>query len=287
MNQQPPIIFEAPKAGWRHVLVCTWKQMRRDNLSGLAAGAAYYALLSLFPFLGALVSIYGLIADPISIQQDVDRLYGILPDEAISLVSSWLHTLTQNPPRKFGIGLIVSVLAAAWSLWSATSTVMAAINICYRQEDHRGFIRFGLHALGLSMGLAVFGAIGLALVTIPPLLPGYFPEIKQWSNLVSLARWPALAVFAFAALAILYRYAPAQSPKTWNWISWGATAATGLWLIGSVAFSSYVALIGSYDRTYGSVGAIIVLLAWLYLSAYAVLIGAELNAELERLAEAA
>lgn len=282
MDDDGLIFFRNPKASWRTILICTWKQMRRDNLSGLAAGAAYYALLSIFPALAALVSIYGLIADPYTVQKQVIGLSGVLPQEAVKLVADWLHTLIQGTSGKFGIGLVVGVLAAYWSAWSATGTLMTAVNICYQEEDTRGFLKFTLEALVLSTGLGVVGAVGLGLIAVLPILVSYLPEAHYDAAVILLARWPIMAVMAMVALAVIYRYAPAQGPKKWQWISWGAALATGLWLIGSILFSVYVARLGTYDKTYGSVGAIVVLLFWLYMSAYVALIGAELNAELER-----
>ncbi len=282
MDDDALVLFRNPKASWRTVLICTWKQIRRDNLSGMAAGSAYYALLSIFPALAALVSIYGLVADPYTVQKQIIGLSGVLPQEAVKLVADWLHTLIEGTSDKFSIGLVVGILAAYWSAWSATGTLMTAVNLCYQEEDTRGFFKFTLEALVLSTGLAVVGAVGLGLIAILPVLVSVLPEAKYWSALILLARWPILAVVAMVALAVIYRYAPAQGPKKWQWISWGAALATALWLIGSILFSIYVARLGTYDKTYGSVGAIVVLLFWLYMSAYVVLIGAELNAELER-----
>lgn len=282
MSNDGLVLFKNPKASWRTILICTWRQMRKDNLSGLAAGSAYYALVSIFPSLAALVSIYGLVADPNSVQTQIDALAGVLPREAVKLIADWLQTLIQGTSGKFGIGLIISVLAAAWSAWSATGTLMTAVNICYREEDHRGFLRFSLQALVLSSGLALFGAIGLILIAAPPIILDYLPQAESVKTLISLVRWPILAVLSTTALAVIYRYAPARGPKEWRWISWGASLATALWLTGSIVLSIYVARLGNYDKTYGSVGAVVILLLWLYMSAYVILVGAELNAELER-----
>jgi membrane protein len=260
----------------------TWQRMGKDNLSALAAAAAFYALLSIFPTLTALVSLYGLVADPTMVGRQVATLEGILPPEAVKLVATWLQTLFQGPTAKFGVGLFISVLLALWSAWSATGMLMTAVNICYGDEERRSFIRFNLEALALSAGLALFGVVAIALLAVLPVLLDLLLAPTALHTLISLVRWPILAGLAIVALAIVYRYAPARVPLKWEWVSWGAAIATALWLIGSIAFTFYVSKVGSYDKTYGSLGAVIVLLLWFYLSAYVILIGAELNAEIER-----
>jgi len=269
------------RACWT-ILTRTWQRMSRDNLSGLAAAAAFYALLSIFPTLTALVSLYGLVADRTMVARQVRAMEGILPPEAVSLVATWLKAFVQGPPSRFGVGLIVSLLIALWSAWSATAILMTAIQTCYGEEEQRGFVRFNLHAVGLTVGLALFGIAALALVAVVPAALTLLPVPAAWSNLIALIRWPILAGIVIIALAIVYHYAPHRTQAKWQWVSWGAAVATTLWILGSVAFTIYVSKVGNYDRTYGSLSAVIILLVWLNLSAYIILIGAELNAEIDR-----
>jgi membrane protein len=269
--------------GWWSIVVGTWERIRRDNLSVLAAAAAFYALTSLFPALTALVSIYGLVADRAMVQSEVDTMAGVLPPEAFMLVAGWLKALVEGPATNFGIGLLASLLLATWSVWSATGMLMTAINTCYGDVECRGFVRFNLEALALGATLAVLGAVALALVALLPVLLAALPAPPAWRTVIILVRWPLLAGLAMLGLDIVYRYGPARVAGSWQWISWGAVVATVLWLLGSVGFTEYVARIGSYDRTYGSLGAVIVLLLWFFMSAYVILIGAELNGEMERL----
>ena len=274
--------FRTPHADWWTILKGTWRQMSQDNLSALSAGAAYYALTTLFPALAALVSVYGLVTNPQTLEHQVEGLSGVLPAESLGLVKSWLQDLIKGGTGKFGIGLVIGVFLAWWSAWSATSMLMTAINICYREPERRSFLRFNLEAVVLGAVLALCGAIGLVLIAIPPLAIGYFELTGPWTVALSLARWPILALISVITLALIYRYSPSSRPRRWEWISWGATIATALWLIVSAGFSFYVSKFGNYDRTYGSVGAVVVMLLWMHLSAYVVLLGAELNAELER-----
>ena len=271
--------------GWRTVLARVGNRIVADDLTSLAAASAFYALLSLFPALTALVSIYGLVADPAMVERQVTALAALLPPEALTLVTTWLQTLVAGPPSRFGVGLLVGLLLAFWSAWSSTSMLMTAVNTCYGEAETRGFMRFNRDALVLTGGLALFGLAALSLLAILPvtldllLLPGTGREA------IALMRWPLLIGIVLLALAIVYRYAPARTACKWQWVSWGSIAATTLWVIGSLAFTTYVSAVGSYDRTYGSLGAVIVLLLWFYWTAFVILIGAEINAELERTAK--
>jgi membrane protein len=268
--------------GWRTV-TRVGARIVEDDLTSLAAASAFYALLSLFPALTAIVSIYGLVADPAMVERQVLTLAGILPAEALSLLSTWLQTLVAAPPSRFGIGLLFSMLLAFWAAWSATSMLMTAVNTCYGTAERRAFIRFNRDALVLTAGLALFGLTALALLAVLPAILDFLPLPGTGREAIELMRWPLLIGTVMLALAIVYRYAPDRVARHWQWVSWGATAATTLWVLGSLAFTAYVSTVGSYDKTYGSLGAAIVLLLWLYWTAFVILVGAEINAEVERL----
>jgi membrane protein len=274
--------YESKTASVWAILTATRQHIGKDNLSALAGGAAFQALLTLFPALSAAVSIYGLVADPNMVERQIMTMHGVLPPEAVTLIATWLQALVQGPTEKFGIGLIVSILLALWSMWAASGMLMTAVNVCYGEEETRGFVSFNLRALALGAGLALFGTTALALFVVLPAALALLPLADPWHEMVGLLRWPILAGVAILALAIVYRYAPDRAEPRWRWISWGAVAATALWLAGSICFTIYVSRIGSYDKTYGSLGALIILLLWFYLTAYVVLAGAELNAEIER-----
>src|SRR5579883_762768 len=267
---------------WSTILASTWQRIFEHNLSALAAAAAFYAILSIFPALTAVVSVYGLIADPSMVERQVAIMQGLLPPEAVTLIVNWLQAFVAGPPARFGIGLIVSVLLAFYSAWSATGMLMIAVNTCYGEKENRRFVRFNLHAVALTAGLALFGVAALALLASLPAALGLLPLPEAWAATIALVRWPILAAIVIIELAIIYHYAPDRAQPKWQWVSWGAVAATALWLLGSAAFTIYVSRVGSYDKTYGSLGAVIILLLWFYLSAYVTLIGAELNAEIER-----
>ena len=264
------------------ILTATWRRIGKDNLSALAAGAVFQALLTIFPALTAVVSVYGLIADPNMVERQITALHGVLPPEAVTLIATWLQALVQGPTEKFGIGLIISILFALWSMWSAAGMLMTAVNVAFGEEETRGFLSFNLNALALGAGLALFGIIALALFAVLPAALALLPVSDPWVGVLGFVRWPILAGVVILALAIIYRYAPDRAEPRWQWISWGAVVATALWISGSIGFTIYVSNIGSYDKTYGSLGALIILLLWFYMTAYLVLAGAELNAEIDR-----
>ena len=266
---------------WK-ILVGTWWRITKDNVSALAAAVAFYAFFSIFPTLTAVVSLYGLVADPRAVAGQATSMVGVLPLEVITFIVTWLDALLKGPPVRFGAGLIISLMLAFWSAWSATAMLMTAVNICYGREDKRSFITFNLRAVAVTVGLAFLGIAALALLTILPVVLSFLPVPEGFREITVLARWSLLAVIVLAVLAIVFHYAPDRPDAEWRFISWGAAGATGLWILASIAFTVYVSDVASYDRTYGSLGAVIILLLWFYLSAYVTLLGAELNAEIDR-----
>src|SRR5712671_3006475 len=272
----------AARPGWWSILTNFWARLDRDHVSIMAAGIAFYALLSIFPGMSALISVYGLAADPAVIERQLNAISGILPQEALTLLSDQLHTLVAAPPGRLGLGLVVSLSITIWSATSATGVLMQALTIAFEEKETRGPIRFYLRAIGLTVGVGLFAVLSLFLIAVVPALIGALPLPELWSDRISLIRWPILAGLVLLALGIVYRVAPARQTPRWHWLSAGTVGAALLWLIGSAGFSFYVARFGSYDKTYGSLGAVVILLMWFYLSAYIVLAGAELNSEYEK-----
>ena len=273
---------DIPARGWKDILLRVKDQIRKDRLSIVAAGVAFYALLAVFPGLIALVAVYGLAFDPQQVQEHVRVLSGVLPPEAADVLLGQLSDLTSTDTTALGIGAIGGVLLALWSASAGMRTLMEALNVAYNEEERRGMLRFYGTALLLTLA-AIFGTIvAIGLVIGLPVVLKFLGLDTALSWLISIAAWPILIVTMLLGLAIVYRYAPSRDKPRWRWVSWGAVVATLLWIVGSVAFSVYVTRFGNYNETYGSVGAIVILLMWFLLSSYAVLIGAELNAEMER-----
>jgi membrane protein len=273
---------EIPKRGWKDILVRTWAEAKDDNVSLLAAGVGFYALLALVPALIAAVALYGLFADPTQIESQVSDLLGAAPAEVRDLVVSQLQDITQSRSSAIGLSAIIGVVVALWSASSGTKQLIGAINAAYDETETRKFFKLR----GLAIMLTV-GAILFLLVTVG--LIAFLPSVLESVGLgdvgrtaASIARWPLLAVLFVVGLALLYRLAPDRDDPEWRWVSPGAVVATVLWIAGSALFSYYTANFGSYNETYGSLGAIVVLMLWLLLTSYSIILGAELNAEIER-----
>jgi membrane protein len=273
---------EIPSRGWRDIALRVKEQIRKDRLSIIAAGVAFYGLLAVFPGLVALVGIYGLVADPASIDQHAAALSSILPPQAAEVLMTQLHDLASTDRTALGIGAIGGILLALWSASAAVRTLMEALNVAYNEEESRGFVRFYGTALALTFGGILGVIVAIALVIALPALMNALGLNWLVDIIVRLARWPILALLAAVAFAIVYRYGPSRRPARWRWVSWGAAIAVLMWLVGSALFSLYVTRFGNYNETYGAAGAVVILLMWFLLSSYAILIGAEINAEMER-----
>lgn len=273
---------EIPARGWKEILGRVWQQLGADNISIVSAGVAFYALLAVFPAIAAAVTIYGLFAEPQTVQQQLGSVAHMLPQEAQSVLTGQLTAVTQAEEAALGFGALFALLFALWSASAGVRTMMDALNVAYEEREKRSLLKYYSAALILTLGGIVFAILMLALVAVLPPLLKLLPIPGGAELWIKLLRWPLIAVVLMLGLAVLYRYGPSRNKAQWRWVSWGAASAAVLWLIASALFSVYVGNFGSYNETYGSLGAVIVLMMWLYISAYVVLAGAELNSEMER-----
>jgi membrane protein len=278
---------DIPARGWRDVLSRVKDRVSRDKLSIISAGVAFYALLAVFPAIAALISIYGLLFDPEQVSRQVGALEGVLPPQAMEILLTQMREVAQTSGGALGVGAVGGLLVALWSASAGVRTLMEALNIAYDEEEKRGTLRFYGTALLLTLGAIIGAIVVLATLVLLPVVVRFLGLGSFLEVLVTYARWPVLAVAMILGLAIMYRFGPSRDEPKWRWVSWGAVTAIVLWIIGSALFSLYVSNFGSYNETYGSVGAVVILLLWFLVSAYVVLIGAEINAELERRAYAA
>jgi membrane protein len=256
-------------------------EMTNDNLSIIAAGVAFYAFLAIFPALAAFVSLYGLLVSPTELQEHVRAVESLLPAQSAQLIQTQLERIAASQPSQLGWGLLISVALALWSAAKGMKAMMQAMNITYDEEERRGTIKLNFVAVLLTLGAIVFVGIFLALIAFLPALWGTLGLNHTVQKILSYLRWPLLAIAAIFAMAVLYRYGPSRDRPRWRWVSWGAVIATVLWLVGSGLFSLYVSNFGSYDKTYGSLGVVVILMMWFLLSVYSVLLGSEVNAEME------
>jgi membrane protein len=273
---------QIPMPGWKDILLRSWHEVAENNIFLVAGGVTYAVLLALFPALAALVAIYGLLLDPVQVERQVAALSHVLPPESTQMIADELHKLVSASQGSLSIGAGVALLLALWSASRGMSGLVTAFNIAYEQKETRGFFKLNLVAVGLTVLMLVGGTVIIALVGVLPAAIQFVGLGQSAQLLVLLLQWPLLIVVVMTGLAVLYRYAPDRRQPRWRWVSPGAVAATVLWLAGSVAFSVYVAHFNSYDRTYGSLGGVVVMLTWLYLSSFVALFGAVVNAQSER-----
>jgi membrane protein len=255
-------------------------EVKDDQVPLLSAGVAFYLLLALFPALAALVSLYGLFADPAQVAQQVSDLTGTLPQEAQSLITDQLEKITEEE-QGIGVTLAVSIVAALWAASSGVKHLIGAVNAAYDEKETRKFLKLRGLSLALTVGAVAFAAVALGVIAVLPAVAEELPFGSVGQAVVQIGSYVGLALGFAVGLAVLYRFAPDRDAPRWRWVSWGAAMATVVWLLGSVAFSVYVSNFGSYGETYGSIGAVIVLMLWLAVTAFAVILGAEVNSELE------
>jgi membrane protein len=273
---------EIPPRGWWQVVRRAFKESSADNVPILAAGVAFFAFLAIFPAMIAAITLYGIFADPETVAAQVRDLSAALPEQAQPILADQLQSVASTSGGALGFGLVVSLLAAVWSASSGTGNLLKAINIAYDEDESRGFLKVRGIALALTLGAIVFLLLTLALVAVVPVVLNVLPLGQVGTILAQVLRWVLLVALVVAALAVTYRIAPDRDQPRFSWVTTGSLVATVLWIIGSVAFSLYVNNFGSYNKTYGAIAGVVVLMLWLYLTSYIVLLGAEINAESER-----
>lgn len=268
---------------WRDVLARTWKEAGEDNVGLLAAGVAFYAFLAFVPLLAATVLVYGLAAEPATVAEHIRQLFGVLPEDAAALIGDQLKSMTESPDTAKGWSLVVAIALAIYGASKGSGAIVTALNVAYEVKESRGFIKSTLLSLGMTVGALIVLVVAAAGISVMGWVEAFFPGFPAWAHsLFQFLFWGAAVVTVGFGLAAVYRFAPNRPDAPWVWISPGSAAATLLWLIASLGFGLYVANFGNYNATYGSLGGVVVFLTWLYLSAYIVLMGGELNSELER-----
>jgi membrane protein len=273
---------QIPPKGWKDIAVRVKDQVKEDNLPLLAAGLAYYAILALFPTIIAAVTLWGLVADPAELQSQINSLMAPLPQEARAAIEPVLTSATNRAGAALSIGFVVGLALALFSASGGMAGMIKGVNLAYDEPQTRKFFKLRALALVMTLGAIVVGLIALGLVVVLPALLDSLGLGPVGEFLARWLRWPVLFVVVIVALGMIYRYAPERDNPQFRWVSWGAVIATVLWLIGSGLFSLYVTNFGNYNRTYGTVAGIVILLLWLFLTGFVVLLGAEINAEMER-----
>jgi len=272
--------------GWKEIAARVWTGIGEDRVVAVAAGVTFYSLLAIFPMITALVSIYGFVADPVTINEHLNALTSMLPGGAIDVIGDQVKRIAAQPRGQLGFGFIAGLAVTLWSANAGMKAVFDALNVAYGEQEKRSFIWLNLQSMTFTLlGLVSAIVAMLAVVVLPSLLAWIAPG-GAMQTVVSIARWPLLAAWLMAALAVLYRYGPSRVEPQWKWLSPGAIFAAMVWLAASLAFSYYAKNFASYNETYGSLGAVIGFMTWIWLSVAIILVGAEINAEAERQANA-
>lgn len=280
-GRQAPRPVAIPLRGWWAVIKRAVRHTSRDALSVLAAGCAFFALFALVPALTATVSLYAFIADPADVARHVAALEDLLPPQAHGLVTEQATRIVERASRMAGWGFLISLAIALWSANNVAKTLFTALNIAYEEAEKRSFIRFNLVTIGFTLAGIIGAIVVMATLLWLPLLFALvgLSQVLEWA--LWLGRWPLLAAMIVFGLGLIYAYGPSRRTAKVRWLTPGALFATIAWLAVTLLFSLYVENFADYDAAYGSLGAVIVLMFWLYLSFMIVLFGAELNASLE------
>ncbi|PYE84123.1 YihY/virulence factor BrkB family protein [Pseudoroseicyclus aestuarii] len=272
---------QIPARGWKDILLRVKDEVTRDHVSVVSAGVAFFGLLAIFPAVTAVISIAGWVLDPQEVASQIDSIAALLPQNAASIIQDQIVQVTGGSDTATGFAAILGLVLALYGAMKGMMTLMEGMNIAYDEQEQRGFFRLYLTGFVLTvvMILGVLLAFGAMLVL--PAVTTFLPLPAATESLVSWLKWPLLTVLTMLGLSLIYRFGPCREDAQWRWITPGAVIATILWLVGTVAFSIYAQNFGSYNETYGTLGGVIILLTWLWLSSFIVLAGAELNSEME------
>jgi membrane protein len=267
--------------GWKDIAWRTYEQIQEDRLLAVAAGAVFYGLLALFPAITALVSSYALFTDAKTINDHLSFLAGMIPQGTYFVIQDQISRVLAKGEVKLGVAFVFSLMLALWSANGGMKAIIDALNVVYGEEEKRSFLKLNAISLAFTLGslLAVLTAMGLVVVT--PIVLSTIGLGAAGDALLRIGRWPALAAVVLLGLAVLYRYGPSRHAPKWKWVTVGSVLATFAWLAGSALLSYYLSTFGNYDATYGSLGAAIGMMMWMWMSTIVVLFGAELNSEIE------
>jgi membrane protein len=272
---------QIPAKGWKDIAWRVYEGIQNDRVLLVAAGVTFYALLALFPATAALVSLYGLFADPSTINEHLRLVSGFLPDGALEVIGDQVKRIASQKAT-LGITFIGTLALALWGANAGTKAIFDALNIIYKEREKRSFVALTLQSLLFTVGAIALMLVALAgIVVVPVMLKLLGIAQESGAALLSLLRWPLLYLLILFALACLYRYGPSRDEPQWRWVTWGSAIAGAFWIAGSLLLSWYVANFGTYNATYGSLGAVIGFMVWMWLSTIVVLVGAEINAEME------
>lgn len=273
--------MQIPWAGWKDIFWRTYAEMNSDRLLSIAGGVAFFVLFAIFPAITALVSAYGIFFNASTIAQNLALLHGVVPDSVLKILDNQAMHIASQSNRALSIGVVAGIVVTLWSAMGGVKAMIDALNVIYEEREQRSLIKLNLVALLFTLGgFAVF-LIAVAAVVVMPLVLSWIGLGADAGSLIQILRWPLLLIVLLAGLAILYRYGPDRRAARWQWVSVGSVFASLVWIGASFLFSWYLAKFNTYNATYGSLGAVLAMMMWLWISSMVVLLGAELNAEIE------
>ena len=273
--------FEEPQHGWKRIGWRVIKKINDERLSLVAAGVTFYVILALFPALTALVSIFGLLANPVMIGEQLVALSDVLPAPTIGLLRGQLDSLLAAPPARLGAGFVISLLVAFWSINNAMKAVIDGMNMAYGEKERRGILELNALSFAFALGAVLMVIVYLFAIGVVPLVLAFVGLDELTGRLISWTRWPVLMAVSAIAVGLITRYGPCRARPQWRWVTPGGVFVVLAWVMMSILFSIYLANFAHYDKTYGSLGAAIGLMVWVWLSTFILLIGAGINAEVE------
>jgi membrane protein len=273
--------LQIPWAGWKDIFWRAYQQINEDRLLAVAAGVVFYGLLALFPAITAFVSFYGLFADNATISQHLTMIGDLVPQAAYGIIEEQVNRIVSKGGAKLSFGFVFGLGLALWSANAGIKAVIDALNVVYDETDKRSFIRLNLVSLAFTLGAIAAALLAVGAVVVFPLMLDRFGLGYLAQTLVGALRWPALLVVVLSGLAIVYRYGPSRREPKWQWVSVGSLFAAAAWLLSSALLSWYLQAFANYNETYGSLGAGIGLMTWMWVSVIVILVGAELNSEIE------
>lgn len=274
--------MKIPLSDWKDIVLRVYNNIWEHRVLSIAGGVTFYSILAIFPGIAALVSLYSLFADTAMIGSTVEHLEGILPSGGIEIVRAQITRIAAQPHGTLSFGFIASLIFAIWSANSAMTAIFDALNIVYSEREKRSLVLLYGEALGFTCAGLIFGLLAVAAVVVLPAALSALDLGNGIGPVIRIARWPILLAIVALALAVLYRYGPSREHARWRWISWGSGCAAIAWLGTSILFSWYAANFGRFNATYGSLGAVIGFMMWIWVSAIVILIGGELDAEIEQ-----
>jgi membrane protein len=272
---------QIPVTGWKDIFWRIYQNVSEHRILAIAAGVTFYALLAIFPGIAALVALYSLFADPSAISNHLTDLSGVLPGGATDVIGDQLQRLTHQGGARLGFAFLLSLLISIWSANAGVKALFEALNVVYSEREKRSFLKLNAISLAFTCGALLFLLLALAALVVLPLIIDYLGLTGAAKWLVELGKWPVLLVAIAFAAVLIYRYGPSREKAQWRWLTWGSAFAAIAWLVVSVLFSWYAANFGSYNKTYGSLGAAVGLMTWMWLSSIMILLGAEFDAEME------